>query len=158
MEPALAWFKSRADSDRCTMTWGHREAVSPRGRTYPGEPQGEAWGAVPLVPDPPETTNAHACYLTAPPEAELILIGRATGAKVLIPGTQSPRLFIRESGSCPACLPAVGRAGGALVGWYQGTPPAPEPSQEGLAYSCTCFVSLAEVGALRPVVGGSFQF
>lgn len=29
----------------------------------------------------------------------------------------------------------------------QGTPPAPVPSQEGLAYSCMCFVSLAEVGS-----------
>lgn len=70
------------------------------------------------------------------------------------PGTRSPHWLSRESGSCPACHPAIGRAGEALVGWYQGTRPAPVPSQEWLACSRTCqepgsncFVSLAEVGS-----------
>lgn len=30
MEPALAWFRSLADSERCTMTWGREKGVSPR--------------------------------------------------------------------------------------------------------------------------------
>lgn len=163
MEPALAWFRSLADSERCTMTWGREKGVSPR---PPQEHLG--WGFSVLCSGWQERGCCPASPRAAGGNGSLIPDSIPTRSKIMLfQGLRlSPHVSVEEGRHDPAWPDtlALVRAGGHPGGTGPGTPhPHLLRPVRVAAHSCMCqehtltpmLHPWPRSGALNPGVWGS---